>query len=63
MVYIGNGLEASCEIERCLESYSCNADAFKTVADCGELLQGADFSGNRPAKVSWVPRSERIRWQ
>jgi predicted DNA-binding antitoxin AbrB/MazE fold protein len=29
----------------------------------GELLQGADFSGNRPAKVSWVSLSERIRWQ
>jgi hypothetical protein len=32
MVYLGNGLETSCEIQRCLESYSCNADAFKTVA-------------------------------
>ena len=31
-MYLGNGLETSCEIERCLESYSCNADAFKTVA-------------------------------
>jgi hypothetical protein len=31
-VYLGNGLETSCEIQRCLESYSCNADAFKTVA-------------------------------
>src|SRR6266852_2163264 len=31
-VYLGDGLAASCEIQRCLESYSCNLDAFKAVA-------------------------------
>jgi hypothetical protein len=31
-VYLGNGLETSCEIQRCLESYTCNADAFNADA-------------------------------
>ena len=31
-MYLGNGLETSCEIQRCLESYSCDADAFKVLA-------------------------------
>ena len=29
----------------------------------GELLRGSDFAGDRPAKVIWLSRSERIRWQ
>ncbi len=55
-MYLGNGLETSCEMQRCLESYSCDADAFKAVARPHKRPSG-------PARDFWPETALRQDYQ